>query len=436
MSQTETSGSRSYRDPWYAKNRGRALAQYREYRLRKTERLTPDELATCLKNPTLAWTIRGPHWIACLECGALKEQLGHHLRVEHHMTAAEYKQKPAPEGSIPRLSKGASLSSFDVRHKHSRSTKRFQRHHGAPEGFRAVAADPPIEKLLKGRLRSVRSLQARIEMKKTATGRAKPALWGTFRGTKLPKSTPDQQIAAMRLEGAITSTIAGRVSLTRRVVLARLKRMNFPSGAACAFSRGEPLLGKHFLNACEDFKKTRIEMARYMGLKPRNVCYHTSRASLEKPFPAEMGRKFKAGREKLREEFRHQSTKGKDGGHPRLLTQSERTDLPRIYQSLLASVKAVTNWLSERTQRDSQASFEELHQWVYAEARKGRLLRIAFWPEFFDWIQQRKDLRDLLSNTPYVLARDFLAHFHGVSAWTVKEAMVSRDRAKAEMKRV
>jgi predicted transcriptional regulator len=422
---------RVYADPWYAKNRSVVIERQHRRHLASVQRLTAAELARCQQDPTKAWTIRGAKWVACIEdgCGEVHKQLGPHLRVRHHLTSAEYKRKLSTDGTSPRYSKNASLTSLDLQALLSKKRKKLK----LGRRLQDSGTVPPVKKLIASRGHRLLSRQFKIEQSRRKVG-ARPDLWGKFRGKIITARAADWEIAKLATEGASHRVISTSTGLGVTAVWWRLHRIGFLTRAH-VYEHGEPLLGKHILAACQDFGTTRAHLADFMGLKQKTVCNRTYGASIGKPLPAQMGRELKVARQKLREGFRHKSAKGKDGGHPRLLTLSERASLPRIYRSLLNSVKAVTNWLSERTQRDSRVSFEELRQWVYSEARKGRLRRIAFWPDFFDWIQPRKDLHALLSKTPYVLTREFLAHVHGVSAWTIKEAMSARDKAKAEIKK-
>jgi hypothetical protein len=232
----------------------------------------------------------------------------------------------------------------------------------------------------------------------------------------------------MRLEGSIASAIAEQVGLTRRVILARLRKMNFPSGPACVFHHGEPLLGEHILTACQDFNKTLEEMARYMGVKIRTLRYHTANASLEKPLPADIGRKLNEVHKKLREEFRHQPADREKGGAPHLLLPSERANLQREYRSVLSDFQKIMTWLSRRTQQDSKASVDELRNWLYSETRKGQLSKIAFWPDLLYEIRslagrETQFLRGSIK--PSHLTRQLLSQVYGVSVETIRRLALS-----------
>jgi hypothetical protein len=75
------------------KGLSRAAIQKRDER----EYLKPEELARCVADPELAFTIRGDERIACLECGQLLKHIREfHLRA-HNMTAANYRIGTNPE---------------------------------------------------------------------------------------------------------------------------------------------------------------------------------------------------------------------------------------------------------------------------------------------------------------------------------------------------
>ena len=85
----EVSQSATNSDAWDAqrlKDRDKA----REWREAKAGRLSDEELQECIKDPLKAATIRGPQWVACLECGqmckVLRSRRGH---LERHGTTEE-----------------------------------------------------------------------------------------------------------------------------------------------------------------------------------------------------------------------------------------------------------------------------------------------------------------------------------------------------------
>lgn len=412
---------RVYTDPWYAKNRSLVIERQHRRHLASIQRLSVAELAECQQDPTKVWTVRGPGLIACIEtgCGELHKQLGHHLRVRHGLRAAEYKAKLGPQGGYPRYNKNASLLSIDLQ----KSLSKIRRKLKLGERLQGSGTVPPVKKLIASRSKRTWSQQRRIEHGRKVTG-ALPQLWGKFRGKSLAKKTADWEIAKLATDGTSHTDIAALTGLSSSAVWARLRRIGF-SGRSHVCANGQPLLGKHFVVASEDFNKTRKQLADYMGLKPWAVCNHTYGASLEKPLPTELGRAFKVARKKLREEFRHRPANAEKGGAPPLLLPSERDGLPGEYRSLLLDMKAIINWLSRQAGQDSIATFDELREWVYLEARKGRLRRIAFWPDFLDAIRSLalRDIRLLRGGVNASdLTRQVLAQLYGVSVETVRRS--------------
>jgi predicted transcriptional regulator len=173
------------RHAFYLRHRETMLAKAKEKErkkriaLREQLRLTREELAACLKDPTQVWIIRGPKWIACLECGALCENLPPHLWQCHHLTAEEYKAKPGLSG-VRRYNKNASLTSKDLQARRSRISTEL----GLGKRLQASGKVPDLRKLIASRGKRVFSQQYRLEQSRRLKGRpssgkqtgARPAL--------------------------------------------------------------------------------------------------------------------------------------------------------------------------------------------------------------------------------------------------------------------
>ena len=414
------SAPRQYSDPWYTRNRDAVIERTRKRYADRIQRLTPGELADCQMDPTKAWTIRGPKWIACVEehCGELHEQLGRHLPI-HNLTAAEYKAKPGTDGGTRRYSKNASLMSLDLQVYLSRKRKKL--HLG--RRLQASGRVPPVKKLIASRGERVLSQQYRLEQSERMK-RGRPELWGRHRGQALAKKAEDWEIAKLAADGRSDGEIAKRVGLAHDAsVGARRRRIGFVQGPkkARVYYHGRPLVGRDLRSACEDLDLTRQELADHMGLRYETLQERASPKRADQPLPATMGREFKAVYTKLREGFRHQP-QGSDGGRPSLLLPSERQALRDEYKKLLPQIKGLARWVEERRALEQSIDLASLRGFVYSEARKARLRTLALWPDFFDWCGRQRDLKVAFASQASVITREFLGWAYGVKTETIRKA--------------
>lgn len=199
---------------YYLRHGDAIRARRREKRiaLRKQLRLTPEELAACQKDPTLAWTIRGTKWIACIEddCGALCVGLGPHLRQCHHLTARQYKAKPGSDGVSSRYSKNASLSSKDLQAQLSEKRTKL----GLGKRLQASGKVPGVKKLIASRGRRVLSQQCRLEQ------------------SRRRRKIPDSKILEIIALGLPTAEAAKRAGIAERNFLARAQKLGCDTGAS------------------------------------------------------------------------------------------------------------------------------------------------------------------------------------------------------------
>jgi predicted transcriptional regulator len=160
------------------RNRERA----REWKQKQIKHLTSAELEECLQDPRKVWTIRGPEWIACPDCGELHKTLNRHIGPRHNMNAAEFKAQPSLDGQVPRFSKNASLMCLELRRRFSKKRKKLK----LGERLQKSGKVPPIRKLIASRGKRVVSQQLRLERRETSMG-AKPWLWGRHNEKSLEK---------------------------------------------------------------------------------------------------------------------------------------------------------------------------------------------------------------------------------------------------------
>lgn len=407
---------------WLARSKERC----REWRATRVLRLTPDELAACQHDPTKAWTIRGPKWVACIEdgCGELHQQLGPHVKV-HRLSVREYKSKPGRIEGVPRYSANASLMSLDLQARRSKISKKL----GLGRRLLKSGKAPPVHRLIAARGKRVTSQQCRIVRSQRMQGRGNPKLWGRYRGKRVARVAEDWEIAKLVADGHSDDEIASKLGLRHGASVGQRRRaLGFchPKKPR-VYALGELLCGRHVLTACRDLQVSVEELALQMGVRREIVRDCMAPGRIDKPLSERIGKKFKFAFFKLREAFRCRASDGKNGGRPRLLLASERESLPHTYESLLRESKAILNWLHDRIGEDSQVSFEQLREWVYLEARIGRLRRIAMWPYFFEWFRgASKDPRLLRGGiTPFRLTLDFLADVYAVSIETVRRAVYS-----------
>ena len=392
-------------------------------------RLSCEDLARCQTDPTLAWTIRGSRWVACVldGCGALCESLGPHLRLVHKMTVLQYKQLPGIDGMTPRYSKNASLLSLDLRERLSKTRKKLKL------GRRLLASGktPPVEKLISSRGKRVLSQQYRIEQGRRKVG-GRPDLWGKFRGKELGKRGEDWQIAKLAIDGASDSEIANAIGLKApQSVGARRRGLGFHNfKKPRVYDHGRVLVGEDVRTVARDLKKTLQQMADDMGLKYKTVKACVGTARRNKPLSVLVGRAFKKRKPKWRLEF-GQAAVGKQGGRPQSLLPNERERMAGEYNCLLPEMRALLNWISKRTENGEDVTLDLLRGWTYLQARKGDMRTLAMWPELFDWIEKSENKTQILRGNikAFLMTEEFLADTYGVSAVTVRKALAPRSSA-------
>jgi hypothetical protein len=412
----EAPAARPYRDPWYAKNRLRVIERQRRRYANAVQRLTPKELAECCRDPRKAWKVRGPAWIACLDCGELHEQLGHHLRIRHKLTAAAYKAEAGPDG-IPRLSKNASLLCLDLQERLSKTRRKLK----LGRRLQRSGKVPPVRKLIASRGKRILSQEYRSEQGERMR-RGRPELWGKQWGNPIGKRAEDWEIARQAADGISDDAIAKSLGISHgESIGARRRKIGFSAGPkkARAYYHGRPLVGRDLRNACEDLNLTRQALADHMGLRYKTVQDRASRKRVDQPLPTMMGREFKAAYVKLREEYRHRA-QGPDGGRPSLLLPYERAAIRTEYEVLLSPVKAFLKWTQNQRDNGAAPTFERIREYIYLEARRGRLRELALWPEFLEWLDQNPNS---LSLKPFTLTYEFLARAYRVKVGSIRKSL-------------
>lgn len=396
---------------------GRARERTRKWLLNRILRLTPAELEECRQDPRKVWTIRGPKWIACVLDGELHKGLGGHLHL-HGLTAAAYKALPGSDGKTPRFSKSASLLSLDLQKGLSKSRKKLRLGRRLHERGNV----PPVRKLIASRGSRVLSQQYRLEQSERAT-RARPWLWGRNKGKRLEKRTEDWQIAKFAAEGLSDTEIATQVGLAREAVGARRRRIGFRQGPKKprVYRHGRPLFGRDLRAACEDLGLSDQAMADHMGLKVETVNFWLSPKRSDSPLSALVGRTFKSVYSNLREKYRHRPQDVR-GGRPSLLLPNERAAVRGEYQKLLPEVRALGKWIERQRENGREATMAGAREFVYLQARKGRLRILALWPRFFEWLGAHKEVAALRNQKASVVVERFLGSVYGVGTETIRKA--------------
>jgi hypothetical protein len=413
---------REYADPWYARNRHAVIARQHKRYSDAIQRLTPDELAECQRDPTKVWTIRGPKWIACIlhGCGELHEQLGHHLRVRHQMTAAAYKAQPGADGITPTFSKGASLLCVELRERLSKKRKKLR----LGKRLQKSGTVPPVEKLIASRKKRVLSQQYRIEQGRRKVG-GRPDLWGKWHGESLLKrgevENADWKIAELVADGWSDEEIASKIGLKHGAsVGARRKKIGFENARKPrVYDHGRVLRVADLRRIAQDLGKSLRQMADDMGLNYETLKSGASAGYHENPLSTLIGRAFKKRMPKWRSEYRHRPSSA-DGGRPQLLLPSERHKMRAEYKDLLPLLKRVLKYVEQEVANERAVDLVSMRSWVFLQARKGQLRRLALWPSFFGWIRERNLVRSGFK--PFLLAYEFLASEYGVSVGTIRDA--------------
>jgi hypothetical protein len=259
--------------------------------------------------------------------------------------------------------------------------------------------------------------------------RARPELWGTWRGKKLDKRGEDWKIAELAASGASDLQIATQMGLQHgQAAGARRRKLGFFSSRKPRFySHGQTMSVTDLRSIARDLGKSLRQLSDDMGVKYDTLKKGTSPSRLQEPLSSLIGRAFKKQLTKWRAEYTGRSATAQ-GGAPRLLLPSERQMLPREYHALLPDVKATLRWLGDRQAREQPARFEDLRDHVYLEARRGRLRKIALWPDLIHEIREvaaadRRLLRGELK--PSDLTRTLLARTYGVSVETIRRSALS-----------
>lgn len=417
------------RRQYYLENRETELTKAKERErkkrvvLREQHRLSPSELAACQQDPTLAWTIRGPEWIACIEdgCGALCGSLGPHLRQYHGLTARAYKSKTSLDGGSPRYSRNASLSSIDLRARLSKTRTNLR----LGKRLHASGKVPPVRKLMAARKKRVFSQQYRIEQCRRKAGIPRPGRWGVRRDQTRGVKVDDWQIATLIVQGFRDRDIAKRLSLSINAISKRRLRMGFPKGLHRLYWHGRPLTGQDLLTASHELQRPLDRMADEMGFPYLRIQRLTSSKRRENPLPADVGRIFILERSKWREAFRHQAASS-DGGRPFKLLPSEQRGIAYEYEKLLRELRALLSWLEDQIASSAPMDFTTVRNWIYVQAGTKELHLLPRWPEFFDWIRNEKELLAKFLRAdfkPFVVTREFLADAYSVSVELIRKTL-------------
>lgn len=402
-----------------AKERGRR----KRVAFREQHRLSAAELAACQRDPTLAWTVRGPQWIACIEdgCGALCESLGPHLRQCHGLTARAYKSKTGLNGGLPRYSRNASLASIDLRARLSKTRTRLR----LGRRLHASGKVPPVRKLIAARKKRVFSQQYRIEQSRRKAGMPHPGQWGRRSDQTRGIRVDDWQIAKLVVQGFRDRDIAERLSLSAGAISRRRRRMGFPTGLHRVYWHGRPVTGQDLLVASRELQRPLTRMADDMGFSCLRIQRLVSLKRCDNPLPADVGKIFIEERSKWREAFRHQAA-SLCGGRPLKLLPSERRQIAYEYQELLTELRVLLGRLHDQIARSVPMDFATVRNSTYIRAGSKQLHLLSRWTEFFDWIGKEKERSAKLLRAdckPFVITREFLADAYSVSVELIRKVL-------------
>ena len=114
-----------------------------------------------------------------------------------------------------------------------------------------------------------------------------------------------------------------------------------------------------------------------------------------------------------------------------MLLPSEETVLPRLYRALLDSLKSLLKWLKDQDARVSDRAFRD---WICAQAKRGKMRTLLFWPEFSSWVGRGFDpnsgrgmdwdtFLNQLSWQPSEVAADFLASELAIAPRTLRNIL-------------
>ena len=392
----------------YWANREHALERSRTYRDAKRQYLSEGELAKCRADIRRAKTIRGDDFIACLECGQLVSSLNHaHLR-EHDTNRTQYKLKWG-------YNSGTGLASEKYSKHQSTAVKR----RGLPEALRK-------NRFGRGRRHTIhtgwqRRTEGNLNYSDGKSGIPQPWSRKVFPGGR---TVSDFEIAELRLAGKAISQIAQHTGLSDRAILARLRRLHFPSGHPCKFEHGAPITGQAIIDHCDAFGITRIQLAELIGVVPETIYHHTRRGR-NRVLPISLVSAIQGQRRALR--GRRASTIR--GGRPSALLPADRQALPAKYQTLSSELKLLRNWLSDQ---DSRPPLARVQEWICNQSRSGEIRTLLFWPEFFRWVKKMFSTKGFSDATwkPHELAREFLAEDYAVSLRTIESTVFGSQAAK------
>lgn len=352
--------------------------------------VTKEQLAECRKDLAKAKTIRGDDWIACLECGRLLQRIdGTHLRRDG-LTLALYKEKWGYNRGSG-LCSNALASRWAARAKNPRNIERLRkigpRFHPGQSGLSG-------KKMRREGIANIRVPEGPRRDKQ--------------------KGVTDWQIAKARLRGDKLSSIAKAAGLSETAVRWRLKRMRFPCGRGpFAFQHGHVLTAEVIADAAVSSGLSVAQLTRKLGLAKSTLHHHLRQPA--KPIPRSLALTITRARALL--PAKAASTAG---GRPPAISFSERRSLKGTYRELLADLKQLRGWL-----RDERRDKVQVGDWIWREARLGKIRRLLFWPEFFGWGYATFTTRGFLSATwtPYEVAIDFLAFDFQVSSYTIETSL-------------
>ena len=419
-----------YLQKYYRRHRERIIARQRvrrselghELQARKREcyrarhrRITADELevlrqdprqARCEKKTTILTTLIGPDDIVCLECGVILQTLNSHLATEHALTAAQYREKWG-------YNRKSALTSVSLSKKHSTIKKRSR--FIPPVETRFGQTRGPSWKAGVLARQKWYSLERRLNQRERIQGKALPERW---------KQMPDGRVATdvvityQRLLGQEFKQIGRQVGLTVSTVSARLRRIGFPRAKApCVFGHGGPITSQHLIATCEDFNLTQSRLAELMGIWPPNLSHRLNTSPANRPLSKRWANRLLSVNKLLKADYSKAATS--KGGRPRILTPSERREIPAKYHVLRRDLWVLRSWIN---QQDGNLAIGKVWEWACDQSRRRTSQSLLFWPQFHRWITKSYDDRAFLSGqwVPNELALQFLADDYGASFETLR----------------
>jgi hypothetical protein len=390
---------------------------YRNHRAFQT--VTDEELQRCRKRLSLAREIRGPEWIACLECGLLLKKLPQHLIAEHNYSdrsvGEDYRRKWGLNRNSP-LSSAAVCSKLSDQKRLTGQVPPTETRFGSKLGPQSAQGVAGREKwgTSKEATQAMRATMLQNPDRWLKNSDGKSALW---------------QLAQERVGGREYQDIAKHFKQTPANVRIRLRRIGFPPGRPCIFYRGGPMTRRSLLSFCEDWitvnrrqgstsiTDAKDEIAATLRITRHELHRLVAHRDLDRPLSNEIADRVHVlwGTLKSRRQ-----TQGaiRTGGRPVKLLPSELAELVSTYRSLRTDLGALRSAI-DTSVVTSRSSFGS---WACERARLGLGSMFLFWPTLVTWLFARSGKgRPSLAGRPSEIAMEFLAQEYQVSEDTIRK---------------